>query len=158
MFCYFIPTEKDFYEDIKGRTDYFDFSNYPKDHPNYDTSKKLIPGYFKDEFGGELIDEFCGLRSKMYSIKTASGDEKKTGNGILQQVKKYLITHEDYRNSLLNQEVRYHKGTKIFQRKHNLHTVDIAKRTLNPYNDKRWITFHDGEYTCYSHGHYKIRK
>lgn len=94
----------------------------------------------------------------MYSIKTASGDEKKTGNGILQQVKKNLITHEDYRNSLLNQEVIYHNGTKIFQRKHNLHTVDIAKRTLNPYNDKRCITFHDGEYTCYSHGHYKIRK
>ena len=43
----------------------------------------------------------------MYSIKTASDDEKKTGNGILQQVKKYLITHEDYINTLLNQEVTF---------------------------------------------------
>ena len=60
-FCYFIPTENDFYEDIKG-CEWIDFSNYPKNHPNYDTSKKLIPGYFKDEFGGELIDEFCELR------------------------------------------------------------------------------------------------
>ena len=71
---------------------------------------------------------------------------------------KYLITHEDYRNSLLNQEVRYHQGTKIFQKQHNIHTVDFAKRTLNPYNDKRWISYYDGEFTCYSHGHYRIKK
>ena len=45
-FCYSIPTERDLYEDIKGN-EWFDFSNYAKDHPNYDTSNHLIPGKFK---------------------------------------------------------------------------------------------------------------
>ena len=144
------------YDDIKGNTKYFDFSNYPKDHPNYDASNTLIPGFFKDEMGGKLIDEFCGLRSKMYSILNYDGGNKKTGNGILAQIKNDQITHEDYRNTLLNQEVRYHLGTKIMQKQHNLHTVDFSKKTLNPYNDKRWISYKDGYFTCYSHGHYRI--
>ena len=143
------------YEDIKGNG-LFDFSNYPDTHPNYDTSNAFKPGLFKDEMGGQIIDEFCGLRSKMYSILNYNGENKKTANGIPGQVKNDQITHEDYRNSLINQQVRYHLATKIMQKNHNLHTVDFAKRSLNPYNDKRWITFSEGDFTCYSHGHYKI--
>ena len=43
----------------------------------------------------------------------ATGKEKKAANGVLTQVKNDVITHEDYRNVLLNQEVRFHEGTKI---------------------------------------------
>merc|ERR1711873_293433 len=75
-FCYWIPTESNIYEDIKGE-DWFDFSNYPQDHPNYDTINKLVPGKFKDEMGGTVIIEFVGLRAKMYSI-LASNTTKKT--------------------------------------------------------------------------------
>ena len=39
------------YEEIRG-SDWFDFSNYPKDHPNYDNSNNKVPGKFKDEMGG----------------------------------------------------------------------------------------------------------
>ena len=81
---------------------------------------------------------------------------KKTAKGVLEQVKNDIITHEDYRNCLLNQEVRFHEGTKIFQNKHQLYTIDVAKKSLSPYNDKKWITCDDGHYTCYSYGHYKI--
>jgi len=80
----------------------------------------------------------------MYSIMNYDGGNKKTGNGIAGQVKKDQITHQDYRDSLLNQQVRYHLATKIMQKEHNLHTVDFAKKTLNPYNDKRWISYKDG--------------
>ena len=52
-FCYLIPTERNFYEDIRNNTEWFDFSNYSPDHPNYDTSNQLIPGKFKDEMGGK---------------------------------------------------------------------------------------------------------
>ena len=117
------------YEDIKGNVR-FDFSNYSTEHANYDASRAFIPGLFKDEMGGKLIDEFCGLRSKMYSILNYDGGNKKTGNGIAAQVKNDQITHEDYRNSLLNQEVRYHLATKIMQKNHNLHTVDFAKKNI----------------------------
>jgi hypothetical protein len=155
-FCYFIPTEKDLYGYIKGNTEWFDFSNYPEDHPNFDTSNYLIPGKFKDEMGGFFIEEFCGLRSKMYSILKFGGGEKKAANGVLEQVKNDEITHEDYKNCLMKRKATLHEGTKIFQKKHQLYTATMVKKTLNPYNDKKYISYEDGEFTCFSYGHYKI--
>ena len=156
-FCYSIPTERDLYKDIRGNTEWFDFSNYPEDHPNYDTSNHLVPGKFKDEMGGAFIKEFCGLRSKMYSILKDDGKEKKTAKGVLKQVKNDVIKHEDYKNTLIDNGVLFHKGTKIFQKEHELFTVDFSKKTLSPYNDKNWITIDtEDDFTTYSYGHYKI--
>ena len=73
-----------------------DFSNYRLDHDNYNKEKHLVPGYFKDEFGlfsiniqvsnsfnsgGNPIEEFVGLRAKMYSIKSPT-HEKKAAKGV----------------------------------------------------------------------------
>ena len=60
-FCYWIPTESYIYEDIRG-DDWFDFSNYRKDHPTYNLNNKLVPDKFKDEMGDTEIIEFEGLR------------------------------------------------------------------------------------------------
>ena len=155
-FCYLIPTEKNLYEFIQGNTEWFDFSNYPKDHPNYDTSNHLIPGKFKDEMGGFLIEEFVGLRSKMYSILKFDGEEKKAAKGVLVQVKNDEITHEDYKQCLINWKPRFHEGTKIMQKSHQLYTANVAKKTLSPYNDKKYISYENEEFTCFSYGHYKI--
>ena len=54
----------------------FDFSDYPDDHPCFDNlspnsikqgNKKVI-GKFKDELQGIPIEEFVGLRPKLYSM------------------------------------------------------------------------------------------
>ena len=60
------------YEEIRG-SDWFDFSNYPKDHPNYDNSNNKVPGKFKDEMGGQPIVECVGHRSKMYRVSQKMG-------------------------------------------------------------------------------------
>ena len=36
----------------------------------------------KDEFGGDIIDKFIGLKSKMYSIKKIDGKELNTAKGV----------------------------------------------------------------------------
>ena len=77
--CYFIPTNENIYNDIKNNFDWFDFSNFPRDHPNFTLLNHLIPGKFKDEMGGVFIIEFVGLRSKMYSILKEGRIEKKQG-------------------------------------------------------------------------------
>ena len=46
----------------------FNFSNYSKDSKFFDGANKVI-GKIKDEFGGVIVVEFVGLKSKMYSIK-----------------------------------------------------------------------------------------
>ena len=47
----------------------FDFSNYSKDSKFFNETNKKVIGKIKDEFGGIIVSEFVGLKSKMYSIK-----------------------------------------------------------------------------------------
>ena len=60
-FCYSIPQVENVYEIIKN-SDWFDFSNFPKDHKNYSVVNKMVPGKFKDESLANEILEFVGLR------------------------------------------------------------------------------------------------
>ena len=36
----------------------------------------------KDEFGGLIVDEFVGLKSKIYSMKKTDGKEYNTAKGV----------------------------------------------------------------------------
>jgi hypothetical protein len=155
-FCYWIPTDSNIYEDIKGNSEWFDFSNFSKDHPNFDDSNKLVPGKFKDEMGGQLILEFAGLRSKMYSIKKCDGQCKSTAKGVLKCVKDNVLTHEDYCECLFQKREMRHKMTKIMQENHEMYTVDTVKTSLSPFNDKKWISREGDVFTSYSFGHHKI--
>ena len=81
---YLLQTE-DFYKDIsKNLKDKFDTSNYPPNHPSGIPSglNKKVLGMFKDEAGGKVIDEFVGLRAKLYSYKMLEGKESKKCKGI----------------------------------------------------------------------------
>ena len=47
----------------------FDLSNYSKDSKSFHETNKKVIGKMKDEFGGVVVAEFLGLKSKMYSIR-----------------------------------------------------------------------------------------
>ena len=49
--------------------DLFGFSNYAKDSRFFNETNKKVIGKMKNEFGGSIVSEFVGLKSKMYSIK-----------------------------------------------------------------------------------------
>ncbi|PFX22887.1 hypothetical protein AWC38_SpisGene12595 [Stylophora pistillata] len=87
--CYEIQTD-DFYQDIKSDVhNLFDTSNIPKDHPSgipSGVNKKVI-GMFKDEAGGKIIEEFVGLRAKLYCYKMfEDGKEEKKCKGVKKNV------------------------------------------------------------------------
>ena len=71
-----IETE-DVYKDIKANENFYDTSDYPKEHPLHSTVNKKVLGKMKDECAGTPISEYVGLRSKMYSVMKA--DESKKG-------------------------------------------------------------------------------
>ena len=50
----------------------------------------------KDEMSGTAVAEFVGLRSKMYSLSTARGIEKKTAKGIQRSAIKKCLRHQMY--------------------------------------------------------------
>ena len=47
----------------------FDFGNYSKVSKFFNETNKKVIGEIKDEFGGVIVSEFVGLKSKIYSIK-----------------------------------------------------------------------------------------
>ena len=81
---YEIQTE-DFYKGISGDVkDRFDTSDYPLNHPSgipTGCNKKVV-GMFKDEVAGKCIEEFVGLRAKLYSYKMYDGEETKKCKGV----------------------------------------------------------------------------
>ena len=154
-FCYKIPDVEDVYATIKD-SDWFDFSNFPKDHPNYKENNKMIPGKFKDECPNNTILEFVGLRSKMYSILPKEGEKKATAKGVNQRITRNEIKQGDYRNCLMNNEQMYHKMVNIAHDHHQLETSSTLKKSLSPFNDKKWIDKNETEFTTYSFGHKDI--
>ena len=64
----------------------------------FDKTNKKVIGKMKDEFGGVVVDEFVGLKSKMYSIKKIDGKEAK-GVSIATEFNKFkdvLFNEENY--------------------------------------------------------------
>ena len=56
------------YEKVSEDKDLFDFSDYSKESKFYDNSNKKVIGKMKDGMSGEVISEFVGLKSKIYSL------------------------------------------------------------------------------------------
>ena len=153
---YEIQTEdfyKDISEDVKDR---FDTSGYPSDHPSGISSgfNKKVLGMFKDEVNGDIIDEFVGLRAKLYSYKMFDGKESKKCKGVKKSVVKKSITHEDYKTCLLTGNEQLRKQNIIRSYKHEVYTEEVNKIALSASDDKRYI-LEDGISTL-ALGHYRI--
>ena len=138
---YEIKTE-DFYKDISGDVkDRFDTSDYPPNHPSgipIGVNKKVL-GMFKDEVAGRCIEEFVGLRAKLYSYKMFEGEESKKCKGIKKLVVKKNITHEDYKKCLFTEKEQLRKMNVIRSYEHEVYTEEVNKVALCPDDDKRHI-------------------
>ena len=94
----------------------FDFSNYSKDSKFFNETNKKVIGKMKDEFGGVIVTEFVGLKSKMYSIK------KLMVKNIIQQ-KEWVTTEFDkFKDVLFDKKIIRHKMKRIQSKKHKLGT------------------------------------
>ena len=156
--CYELETD-DFFKDISADVENkFDTSNFEKDHKSgifYAKNKKVI-GMMKDEAGGKIIEEFVGLRAKLYSYKMHSGGSTRKCKGIKKAVIKNEITHEDYKNCLFGRKSAFRKMNVIRSHSHNIYTEKINKVALSGDDDKR-IILEDGIHTL-ALGHFKIEE
>ena len=138
--CYEIETE-DFFADIAGDVkQLFDTSNFDKNHPSGIQGKnKKVPGMMKDEAGGKIIEEFVGLRSKLYSYKMFEGKEEKKCKGIKKVVVKKQISFEDYKECLLSKQPQMRKMNVIRSHQHEIFSETVNKIALAADDDKRII-------------------
>jgi hypothetical protein len=147
--AYEIETD-DFYKDIsQDVTKRFDTSNFPKNHPSgieVGVNKKVV-GMFKDECGGQILEEFVGLRSKLYSYKMyATGNEEKKCKGVKKAVVKKNITFGDYKKCLFGGGELSRRMNVIRSHGHEIYTEEINKIALSAADNKR-IILGDGIHT-----------
>ena len=148
---YHIKTE-DFYADIVDDVQTrFDTSGYIPDRPLPVGLNKKVIGLMKDELGGKIMTEFVALRPKLYSYKKLDGSEDKKCKGIKKCVVKKTLTFEDYKTWLFSDSTEYRSQLMFRLAKHEVHTIEVNKVTLNRDDDKR-ISKRDGIST-FARGH-----
>ena len=113
---------EDVYEEFFKHKHLFDFSNYPKDSKFFDETNKKVIGKMKDESEGKIIDEFVGLKSKMYSMLSDDGKESNPANGV-----NIATKFNEFKDTLFNKKVLRHKMMIIESKKHKLGTHEISK-------------------------------
>ena len=118
----------------------YDFSEYPKDHPNYDIKNKKVLGKFKDELNSKIITEFIGLKSKMYSFEFIKNNDiinKNIHKGIKESI---CLKHDEYKRALCKEQLIYKEFYNLQLNKQNIYLDKINKIALNPFDcERHWI-------------------
>ena len=83
----------------------YDFSEYPKNHPNFDMSNKKVLEKFKDELNSKIITEFIALKPKMYTFEFIDNTLIKNENKCKGVKKSVDLKHDEYKQYLFNEEI-----------------------------------------------------
>ena len=91
--------------------------------------KKLLKK-IKDGFGGVIVYEVGGLKSKMHSMKKSDGNERNIAKGVT------IATEFDkFKDVFFNEKIIRHKMKRIQRKKHTLGTYEINKISLPCFDD-----------------------
>ena len=138
-FLYEIKTDQ-YFEELKNIfSSIMDFSNFDKKHELFDEKNKKVIGYLKSEYGEKVVNEFIGIKSKLYSIKYEETSNKKTAKGLQRAVLKKFIDHEHYKNVIENNNIYNTSMKRIQSKMHKIETVQLEKMIFMPFDDKRYI-------------------
>lgn len=159
--------------------DMFDFSVIPPSHPSGtgepNDKRAGVVGYFKDECNGKPITELVSLKPKMYSFTTCEPTlydpehpdsppppikHKEVAKGIARATIKNKLTHESYLKMYNEGPLELLPNRAIRSKLHTIYTIEVEKRGLHPYDDKRYLlaNLEDGSPNPNTHayGHYSI--
>ena len=121
---YDIKTE-DVNKDFSSNEDLFD-------------SNKLVIGKMKDETGGVAIEEFGGLKPKMYLFLVGDNSEHKKTKNVNKNVVA-TISHNEYKDHLLNNKRIRRSKNRNRSKDHRIGTYEINKISLPCFDDKIYI-------------------
>ena len=107
----------------------FDFSDYSLDSKFFDPANKKVIAKMKDEFKGRKINEFIGLKSKMYSLISLDDQEVTKAKGVNKKIR-----HKEF-----NEKVIRHNMKRIQSKLHRIGTYNVCKISLSCFDDKRYV-------------------
>ena len=131
---YEIKTQN-FYEGFSSDKEMFDFSNYSTKSKYYDNSSKLVNGKMKDETGGIFIDKFVGLKPEIYSFLVDDNSKRKKAKDVNRNAIP-TISHNKYKDVLLNDKLIRHSMNRIKRKDHRIGTYETNKISLSFFDDK----------------------
>ena len=100
----------------------------------------------KDVSEGKIIDDFVGLKSKMYFMKNIDGKETDTAKGV-----SVATEFKRFKNTLFNHKIMRHKMRRIQAKKHKLGTYEINKISISCFDDKRSVSKYGIHTLAYFH-------
>ena len=172
----------DLFVELKGQPalrDLMDFSVFPANHPSGvaepNDPRAGVVGYFKDECSGNVITELVAIKPKAYSFTTCEATlfdpehpdapppaikHKQIAKGIARATIKQKLRHDTYLEMFREGELQRLPNRAIRSKLHRVYTLEVQKRGLHPYDDKRYLLANlaDGSPNPYTHayGHYAI--
>ena len=90
------------------------------------------------KIGGVAIDEFVGLKTKMYSFLVDDNNKHKKARGVNRNVVA-TISHNKYEEALFNNKCLRHSMNRIQSKDHRPGTYEIKKIPLSYFDDKIYI-------------------
>ena len=139
---------KDIAQDVKER---FDTSNYDVDRPLPKGKNKKVIALMKDELGRGIITEFVALRPKTYSYMSDEFIEMKKAKGTKKCVIKKMLTFEDYKKCLFDNEPMLKSQQRFKSKNHEVCTENMNKIALSSNDDKRIVAL--DRIASYPYGH-----
>ena len=159
--------------------DLIDFSVFPANHPSGvsepNDPRAGVVGYFKDECSGNIITELVAIKPKAYSFTTCDATlfdpehpdapppaikHKQIAKGIARATIKQKLRHDTYLEMFREGELQRLANHAIRSKLHRVYTLEVQKRGLHPYDDKRYLldNLADGSPNPNTHayGHYAI--
>jgi hypothetical protein len=113
------------------------FSDYPRDHPNYNPTNAKVLSKFKCETNCKPIGEWVGLKAKMYGIKVA-GKERLTAKGCPKNTMKKHTSFDIFKRTLQRDEVVPITFNAIKRKNHQVVTMNNTKVGLTNFENKRY--------------------
>ena len=127
------------YEDMLTDMDSYDTSNFDKDSPLFSEKNNKVLGKMKDEWGGVTVQEFIGLRSKMYAMRAANDKEIKKAKGVKKYVVKKYTKFDEYKDALSNRTQYYKQMNLLKSMRHQKYAIKMTKLSLCPLDMKCYI-------------------
>ena len=131
---------EDLHGELREISHWLDTSNFERDHPLFSSANYRTLGKFKSETADVPPTEFCGLRSKMYSLATLTGAKAfRKAKGVPKWYVKKNVKHEEYLHVLRHWDKTTCKFRAFRSRNHRVTTRQLSKVCLSCVDDKRFL-------------------
>ena len=98
-----------------------------------ESTKKLLEKWAKN-FGGVIVIELVGLKSKMYSMKNIDGKGCSAAKGV-----SIATEFDKFIDVLFNEKIIRDKMKRIQSKKHKLGACEIGKISLSCFDNKKYV-------------------